>query len=522
MEPTPLNRTNDQAARQPSRFGALRTLLATLCVSALAAVVSLPAYGDSERHGPGDGTGPKLLDPDNCGTKFNPDDENELALMGADVYHDHQLAVAAGCEARVGRDVKSPEVTLNLDGIKVVSGLENVEGASMNYWLLVDCSRGGASDSLNDRLTAQRCAGNDSNAKLLFKLSDDFAQSYCVRDSSGICTAIEVRGGEEAAADFLTALVPLINNDTDAGPDHDWTQWLNTDGADVEIMSETNKAPVKGVAVGPRALVESDGGVAIGGDAVVGWGPGVEDTRKIDYQLKFDEGSGKWGWERVVTGEQPPTAMNGVAIGNAAHVGNDRGVAIGAGANVTGNNGVAIGAGVNAGTNEIRIGGSEHTNVWIGNYNLTAFMAGGSGAGGTSLDTLQLQTNTEDIAANARAIAANADAISVNADGIAANAGAIDSVAADVANLNQQVAIVDRRVSQVAAIAAALNGLPSNVDADGTFSVGVGVGGHEGEMGMAVGIYGRIGGPDSKLTVKGGLANSGGETSTSAGLSWTF
>ncbi len=105
--------------------------------------------------------------------------------------------------------------------------------------------------------------------------------------------------------------------------------------------------------------------------------------------------------------------------------------------------------------------------------------------------------------------------IAANADGIAANT-------ASIMNLDRRLMAVDERVSQVAAMAAALSAVPNAPPGgDRDFFVGVGVGNSDGEQGVAVGISGRFG-EGKNIFVNAGFATSGDDSSVRAGVGWAF
>ena len=88
-------------------------------------------------------------------------------------------------------------------------------------------------------------------------------------------------------------------------------------------------------------------------------------------------------------------------------------------------------------------------------------------------------------------------------------------------NNAMQIDMLDERVSQVAAMSAALSAVPNAPDMDEKFFVGVGVGSHGGESGFAAGLAGRVG-ADKNIVVNAGLANSSGGTTVRAGVGFSF
>ena len=88
-------------------------------------------------------------------------------------------------------------------------------------------------------------------------------------------------------------------------------------------------------------------------------------------------------------------------------------------------------------------------------------------------------------------------------------------------NNAMQIDMLDERVSQVAAMSAALSAVPNAPDMDEKFFVGFGVGSHGGESGFAAGLAGRVG-ANKNIVVNAGLANSSGGTTVRAGVGWSF
>ena len=82
------------------------------------------------------------------------------------------------------------------------------------------------------------------------------------------------------------------------------------------------------------------------------------------------------------------------------------------------------------------------------------------------------------------------------------------------------IKMVDDRVSKVAAMAAALSAVPNAPTSQGGFFVGVGVGNHDGQSGVAIGLSGCLGRPD--VIFNAGVANASGETTLRAGIGWSF
>ena len=118
-----------------------------------------------------------------------------------------------------------------------------------------------------------------------------------------------------------------------------------------------------------------------------------------------------------------------------------------------------------------------------------------------------IESNDMDIAANMAMLARHGQMLTDHAGKIDANAKAID--------------MLDERVGQVAAMAAALSAVPNAPSAGEKFFIGVGMGNHSGESSLAVGLSGRVG-PKQNILVNAGVANSSGETTVRAGIGWAF
>ena len=150
--------------------------------------------------------------------------------------------------------------------------------------------------------------------------------------------------------------------------------------------------------------------------------------------------------------------------------------------------------------------------------------------------------NKEDIAENATDIATNATGVADNRTMIGANSMRLDGHDADLAanrnQLNQhaamlsqhadsiqnntmQIKMLDERVNQVAAMAAALSAVPNAPDRDERFFLGIGMGSHDGESSVAAGLAGRLG-ANKNIVINAGVANSGGGTTVRAGIGWSF
>ena len=434
-----------------------------------------------------------------------PDDCIELAA--ASIYGAPPLesSVAVGCGAKVegertekrGGDKTQPLATWEV---------KDENGKVTRYWAIrVDCSKAAALGVCEKKGDAQIFVdiGEDLHEALKGvgePASAKFPDIGNLRDEDGNLT--------DDAVMAINALLDHTDNILEITTD------FKAAGAPEPIApiakSETLQVE-NAVANGSGATVRQDGGVAIGQGAVVGENKTIRHVPKYEIGgveglitgfkekiIKGEDGGGKdgvaIGREAAVTGDK------GVAIGANSQVDDDSGVALGSGAKVTGANGIAIGAKASAGKDQIRIGANTQTDVWIGAYDLSDLIA-------APHDHDQIWTNKDNIAKNL----AN---ISVNAAGISANRSAI-------ADLDKRLSMVDERVSQVAAMAAALSAVPNSPDRDDGFFFGVGVGSHDGESGVALGISGRLG-REKRGVVNFGAATSGGETTLRAGIGWSF
>ena len=275
----------------------------------------------------------------------------------------------------------------------------------------------------------------EESAQLLSKLREDPERSYDHDDAVRIATE-ENNGVVVANSKIITA-----------------------EGVDVRF--DDIRVPVSNaVAIGQNAVVNGDGGIALGSQATV-------------------------GQDKTVDGKES-AGTNGIAIGN--------------GAKVTGNNGIAIGADVTAGENEIVIGTSDHS----------ATIAG------VKISTRNGNAIVHGVDINK----ARAD-IDTNADRITANASAIAGNAAAFADFDERLMGVDERVKQVAAMSAALSAVPNAVSGDGDFFLGVGFGNSAGQQGIAVGVSARFG-AKKNIVVNAGAASAGDETSARVGVGFVW
>ncbi len=143
--------------------------------------------------------------------------------------------------------------------------------------------------------------------------------------------------------------------------------------------------------------------------------------------------------------------------------------------------------------------------------------------------------NTEMIMSNDADIAANVERLGMHETMIGNNSSRLMEHGATLARHDQMLSrhaslidgntaaieMLDERVNQVAAMAAALSAVPNAPSVGEQFFIGVGVGNHSGESSLAVGLSGRVG-PKQNILVNAGVANSSGETTVRAGVGWAF
>ena len=139
-----------------------------------------------------------------------------------------------------------------------------------------------------------------------------------------------------------------------------------------------------------------------------------------------------------------------------------------------------------------------------------------------------IMSNDVDIAANVARLDRHQALVGNNVrrlDGHAAALARHDQILSSHASLidgnTQSIQMLDERVNQVAAMAAALSAVPNAPSTGEQFFIGVGVGNHSGESSLAVGLSGRVG-PNQNILINAGVANSSGETTVRAGVGWAF
>ena len=139
-----------------------------------------------------------------------------------------------------------------------------------------------------------------------------------------------------------------------------------------------------------------------------------------------------------------------------------------------------------------------------------------------------IMSNDVDIAANVARLDMHQTMIGDNGRRLDEHAGALarhDQMLSSHASLidgnTKSIQMLDERVNQVAAMAAALSAVPNAPSTGEQFFIGVGVGNHSGESSVAVGLSGRVG-PNQNILVNAGVANSSGETTVRAGVGWAF
>ena len=139
-----------------------------------------------------------------------------------------------------------------------------------------------------------------------------------------------------------------------------------------------------------------------------------------------------------------------------------------------------------------------------------------------------IMSNDVDIAANVARLDMHQAMIGDNGQRLDAHAASLarhDQMLSSHASLidgnTKSIQMLDERVNQVAAMAAALSAVPNAPSTGEQFFIGVGVGNHSGESSLAVGLSGRVG-PNQNILINAGVANSSGETTVRAGVGWAF
>ena len=418
-----------------------------------------------------------------------PDDCIELAA--ASIYGAPPLesSVAVGCGAEIVKEI--PEYSGHTQPLAIWK--QKTDGGPA-YTVRVDCgpdNAGGIDGVCTDKGDAQIFVkvGPD-----LYKALENVGEKF---DGKG--NLIPGTGKDLTPAEVieLNRIMDLDEPKDKEYPVLDIRTYFLATGEGKDVVREGGPKRVENaVAVGSGSKVHQAGGVAIGQNATVGGEVKLVPQTGVDKQGGLITGfkeEGPGGADGIAIGnDSEVTGDNGIALGKGAKVTGDNGIAIGNDSEVTGDNGIAIGAKVSAGKNEIRIG-DKQTDVKIGVYDLSKLIT-------IQHDHEQIQTNKS---------------------GITALQGRVGTNETDIAELDKHLSMVDERVSQVAAMAAALSAVPNAPDRDDRFFFGVGVGSHAGESGVALGISGRLG-REKRGVVNFGAATSGGETTLRAGIGWSF
>ena len=445
--------------------GLSRPFLLALCVGFCATAVSVPTHAEED-----------VVEPDDC---IELDD---ASIFYGDPPTPLESSVAVGCGAEIER-----KVTGYSGESQPLATWEHKNTKDLFYTVRVDCGRdnaGGTNGVCTDKGDAQ----------------------IFVEVGEKLYKALENVGDKDLTPGQVTTLNAIMDNKVnpvDRVKRVDLDNVLNIETHfDATGKSETlaiaghSERVENAVAVGSGSKVHQAGGVAIGQNATVGGEVKLVPQTGVDKQGGLITGfkeEGPGGADGIAIGnDSEVTGDNGIALGKGAKVTGDNGIAIGNDSEVTGDNGIAIGAKVSAGKNEIRIG-DKQTDVKIGVYDLSKLIT-------IQHDHEQIQTNKS---------------------GITALQGRVGTNETDIAELDKHLSMVDERVSQVAAMAAALSAVPNAPDRDDRFFFGVGVGSHAGESGVALGISGRLG-REKRGVVNFGAATSGGETTLRAGIGWSF
>ena len=473
-------------------------------------------------------------------------------------------SVALGCGAKVQQeDTKTGTKTSKQPLFTLDAGND---GTVNEYLVQVNC----------DGSEAGVCEGRKGNQLVsIGKALHDRLKTVDekVVEAGGVRTAGPLTDAEKKA--LMTALM----DESNVRPLSDVAVGLNrlTDsGEDVmRSKSSTTDEVTGGTAVGADAVVKADGGIAIGKGATVG-----ADKTTTVTEVKDELGVLVVDYTETVSGGG---GDNSIAIGNGASATGNGSIAIGNGAKATEDGQVVIGGhdigdmAESVANNTTKIGTAmnrldKHDEV-LDNHNDRLM------SHGKRLDENRsmINGNKSKIDNNAKRIDANRGMVNENKKMLATHKTMIDGnkemlgthatmIGAAVERLNghdtalaaldgrlvahgatlaahdqrldghdqmlmghaaginnnaMQIKMLDDRVSQAAAAAAALSAVPNAPDMDEQFFVGVGVGSHGGESSVAAGVSGRLG-ANKNIVVNAGIANSGDGTSVRAGVGWSF
>ena len=455
--------------------------LLALCVSLFVAVyAAAPAYAQA-------------VAPTNCANPAEIVDDGNNADMITD-----EDSVAVGCGSEVGRDVArgdSEPGEVNLLTLQLEERDENDEPIILHL-LRVDC------DELD---YCEDVDGNNVGGTQYSEIGKRLADRLVAVATTPLTESekADLRTRLEAAVLPLSVIDSASRMDEAVLTDH--LTFLN-------VPVPEGVEEVAGVAVGADANVKANGGVAIGNGATVG-----ADVIRTP-NLIWDPELGVFVGAEVT--EEGGGGVNGIAIGNGAMAMGEGSIAIGSGAMAAEDGQVIIG------THDI---GAMSEDV-IGNTAGIAENAAGiaENAAGIAENAMGVATNAMGVADNSTMIGANSMRLDGHDADLAANRNQLNQHAAmlsqhadSIQNNATQIKMLDERVNQVAAMAAALSAVPNAPDRDEKFFLGIGMGSHDGESSVAAGLAGRLG-ANKNIVINAGVANSGGGTTVRAGIGWSF
>ncbi|MCD8033827.1 MAG: tail fiber domain-containing protein, partial [Alistipes sp.] len=255
--------------------------------------------------------------------------------------------------------------------------------AANNYSVAVgQCARANSS-----AVAVGQCARANSSAVAVGRSATADTTAVAVGNNAAAGTSAVAVGHTAAAGTNAVAVGQCANAGTNAvavgqcatAGNYSVAVGNNAAAGNYSVAVGNNAAAgTNAVAVGNNAVAASDGGLAIGSRA----------TTTAANAIAIGKCANASGSNAVAIGNNAVANLNvavaigfnsrvyntGVAVGPHARASgtNDSGLALGYGANTNNQNGgIAIGTNVMLNTaNQIIIGNSTHTSVWVGNYNL--------------------------------------------------------------------------------------------------------------------------------------------------------
>lgn len=482
--------------------------------------------------------------PDSCAEDAAVHDD------GDDKNGSDEDSVAVGCGAKVQQTDSKNGTAAARQNLYALD--EGRDGTVDGYYVRVDCTNSEA--GVCAERTGQQLVGISKTLHDRLKTVTDEVVETTGTDGSKVRTA-----GPLTEAELQELSTALTGSDdvravraTEASP----TNRLTATGNNVSRSPSSETTEVAdGTAIGGDATVKADGGVAIGNGA----NAGEDKTTTVTLTKDTDLGALVVGFEETTTGGG---GENAIAIGNGASATGDGAIAIGNGSKATEDGQVVIGGHdisdmasnitsntgkIDANTTKIDANtGKINTNTTRITENRTMINEnkGKISHNGTRINENRgmIHANTNKIAMhdnmidNAMTRLGNHDAVFQDHNARLVAHGATlaehdsrldthDQVlighAAGISNNEMQIQMLDDRVSQAAAAAAALSAVPNAPGTEEQFFVGVGVGSHGGESSVAAGVSGRLG-ANRNIVVNAGIANSGDGTTIRAGVGWSF